>query len=227
MKLLLLLVWLLQEPSITFPSETIKADTPKPSVEVEKFTTEEWYSIESTVPLLIFDSPAGVINVEEIPTGTRLRGKFAGKVGTQTITVESPFFYVLEGQAAGRVEILYQPEGSKGRQGLRRRWLDVIDVPKPDPVTPTPVEPQDDVSKAFRLYQREWRLAQKELATRLENKLISTEEEATEWFKAAHRQCQVKAFTGLLTAEELAFGGEQWTPEKHVLYIRRYFDGTD
>ena len=107
MKLLLLLVWLLQEPSITFPSETIKADTPKPSVEVEKFTTEEWYSIESTVPLLIFDSPAGVINVEEIPTGTRLRGKFAGKVGTQTITVESPFFYVLEGQAAeiGRAHV--------------------------------------------------------------------------------------------------------------------------
>lgn len=223
MKFLLLLACLLQEPVIVFPSETIRADTPKPPAEIDKFTTEEWYLIQSPVPLDVFDSPAGIVTIEEVPTGTRLRGKFAGQSGIQTLVAESPFLYVLEGQATGRVEIMYRPEGSKGRQSLRRRLLDVIDVPKPDPITPGPVEPKDDVAKAFRVYEREWRLAQKELATRLENKVISSEEEAADWFKAAHRQCQVKAFTSLLTAEELEFGGEQWTPEKHALYIRRYF----
>jgi len=224
MQLLILLACLLQEPVITFPSEATKLDTPKPVAEVETFTTEEWYSIESTVPLIVFDSPAGVVSVEEVQTGTRLRGKFAGKPGIQTVTVESPFFYVLEGQATGRVEILIQPEGSKGRQGLKRRFLDVVDIPRPTPIVDPIVEPQDDVSRAFRTYQKEWRAAQRELASRLENRLITTEAEATEWFKTAHRQCQIKAFTSILTAEELAFGGEQWTPEKHALYIQRYFN---
>lgn len=223
MRLLILLALLLQEPDITFPSQEPKSDEPKPQV-IEKFTTDEWYWLASPVALDILDSPAGVIVIEEVPMGSRLRGRFCGSQGVQTKVVDSPFFYLFEGQATGRVEILYRPEGSKGRENLRRRYLDVIDVPKPGPITPSPIEPTDDVSKAFRLYEREWRLAQKELATRLENKVITTEEEATDWFKAAHRQCQVKAFTGLLTAEEFEFGGEQWTPEKHALYIRRYFN---
>jgi hypothetical protein len=80
----------------------------------------------------------------------------------------------------------------------------------------------DDVSMAFAAYERAWRAAQGDLADRLDRGEITSEAMAAEWFGAANAEARRIAFTPLLRLESAAFGGENWTAEKHSRYIRRY-----
>lgn len=82
--------------------------------------------------------------------------------------------------------------------------------------------PSDDVAAAFSRYESLWRDAQKELANRLDSGQITSEAAATEWFAVANQEARKQAFLPLLTIESKAFGGEQWTAEKHAAHIRRY-----
>ena len=78
---------------------------------------------------------------------------------------------------------------------------------------------------AFRAYETAWRQAQSDLADRLDSGDITSEKLAADWFGAANLEARKQAFLPLLRAEAVAFGGENWTAEKHSTYIRRYARG--
>ena len=87
---------------------------------------------------------------------------------------------------------------------------------------PSPDNSPDDVSAAFDVAEKLWRVAQGSLADRLESGEITSETAATEWFAEANKQARKQAFQGVLEAEHAAFGGENWTAKKHAEHIRRY-----
>lgn len=92
--------------------------------------------------------------------------------------------------------------------------------PSPDRDQPTPVV--DRSAKAFRDYERLWRLAQGELARKLRSGDIKTEPQATEWFSRANNEALKTAFGPLAEAEYGRFGGEKWTSEKHAEQAEEY-----
>jgi hypothetical protein len=107
---------------------------------------------------------------------------------------------------------------------LRRRILNVT-AAQTTPPDQRPQPPADDVAVAFRTYEQAWRQAQSDLADRLDSGEITSEKLAADWFATANLEARKQAFLPLLRAEAVAFGGENWTAEKHSTYIRRYARG--
>jgi hypothetical protein len=89
---------------------------------------------------------------------------------------------------------------------------------------PADAPSSDDAAVAFDRYETLWRDAQSALAEKLKSGEIKSEKDAGKWFAAANSAAMGIAFKPLLEQEADAFGGEQWTAEKHAEYIRRYAD---
>lgn len=225
MRLLLLFLCLFDEPAtIDFPSSEIPPA--KPVVQfVETFDTEQLYLIQSESALVIDAVPEGIVNITEVTAGTIIRSRFAGGLQrAETRFVEKPNGYLVEGIAVGEVTLLIRPEPVTRQTQVTRKKLKVIDTVKVDPINVDPPVVKDEIDLLFDQDKADWRNLQRTLSARLKSGDIKSEEDATQWFKTNWYQVRASNWAQLLTKEELAFGVENWTPEKHADYIRRYYD---
>jgi hypothetical protein len=229
MKAILLLLTLLQDvPTIEFPEPLQPApqieDEPQPIQTADTFATDQLYLIQSDLSLVILASPAGVLQVTPAKQGSVIFSRFAGGKGLEERTISRANGYVVRGLAAGTAELLILPAGSADVVDLRRRILNVT-AAQTTPPDGRPQPPADDVAVAFRAYETAWRQAQSDLADRLESGEITSEKLAADWFATANLEARKQAFLPLLRAEAVAFGGDNWTAEKHSAFIRRYARG--
>jgi hypothetical protein len=229
MKALILLLMMLQDvPTIEFPEPPQPApqieDEPQPQPTVDTFATDQLYLIQSDLSLVILASPAGVLQVTPARQGSVIFSRFAGGKGLEERTVTRANGYVVRGLAAGTAELLILPAGSADVVDLRRRILNVT-AAQTTPPDQRPQPPADDVAVAFRAYEVAWRQAQSDLADRLDSGEITSEKMAADWFATANLEARKQAFLPLLRAESVAFGGDNWTAEKHSAFIRRYARG--
>jgi len=229
MKAILLLLALLQDvPTIEFPEPLQPApqieDNPQPIQTADTFSTDQLYLIQSDLSLVILASPAGVLQVTPAKQGSVIFSRFAGGKGLEERQVVRANGYVIRGLAAGTAELLILPAGSADVVDLRRRILNVT-AAQTTPPDGRPQPPADDVAVAFRAYETAWRQAQSDLADRLDSGEITSEKLAADWFATANLEARKQAFLPLLRAEAVAFGGDNWTAEKHAQFIRRYSRG--
>ena len=217
---LLLLFALLQDggSGIEFPQGQVQQEVAPAPRAIDTLYLDEFYLIQSDVPLLILSSPLGVVDVTASKKGTIVNSKFAGGSGKNEVrTVEREWGYLVNGMAAGAVELIVIPAGTTDLSTMRRALLQV-QARKGQSASP---DPQDEVDVAFLQYEREWREIQGRLIEKLRNGEIDTQEDAAKWFGAEHSAARMRAFQPLLEREQDAFGGA-WTPEGHANYIRRY-----
>ena len=229
MKALFLLLMMLQDvPTIEFPEPLQPTpqieDEPQPQPTADTFSTDQLYLIQSDLSLVILASPAGVLQVTPAKQGSVIFSKFAGGKGLEERQVLRANGYVIRGLAAGTAELLILPAGSADVTDLRRRILNVT-AAQTTPPDGRPQPPADDVAVAFRAYEVAWRQAQSDLADRLDSGEIISEKLAADWFATANIEARKQAFLPLLRAEAVAFGGDNWTAEKHSAFIRRYSRG--
>jgi|GEM_PF-5274974 len=225
MRLLLLFLCLFDEPTIIeFPSSEI---TPvKPVVQsVETFDIEQLYLIQSDSVLVIDAVPEGVVAITEVTSQTVIRSRFAGgSERAETRKVEKLNGYLVEGVIAGEVTLLVRSEPVTRNTEVTRKKLKITDVVKVDPINVEPAVVKDEIDLLFDQDKANWRNLQKTLSSRLKAGEIKSEEDATQWFKTNWYQIRASNWAPMLTKEELAFGAENWTAEKHADYIRRYYD---
>jgi len=126
---------------IRLPELAVPTPMPRPASAVSKLASDEWYIVDSDVPVLVLASPEGIVTVSEDSGPVKIRGKFAdgaGKVESRTYKGKSVF--TVEAVQTGRVEILIVPVGGDAKSVIRRT-LDVSSNvgprPPPDP-TPDP-----------------------------------------------------------------------------------------
>ena len=222
MKLLMLLCLLLNQNDIVVPLVQPPQNVAPQPTAVDTVRLDEYYFIESDDPLIILDSPMGLVSTKPWQQGTVLHSRFAGGNGVEERVVQKPYGYTIRGMTTGKVEILLLKVGAADQSDIRRIPLTILDPTPETIITPQPVKPLDDMAKAFQVYQSDLRKAHQELADRLLNGTIKTEQEAAIWLGTAHQELRRRAFTPLLQLEMQDFGGANWTPEKHAAYIRRY-----
>lgn len=80
----------------------------------------------------------------------------------------------------------------------------------------------DAVSAVFDAQESAFRKYAGELAAALRSGQVKSESDATVWFDSKFGPESQAAWTPLLTAEAEAFGGKEWTAEKHAAHIERY-----
>jgi hypothetical protein len=229
MKAFLLLLMMLQDvPTIEFPEPLQPTpqieDEPQPIQTADTFSTDQLYLIQSDLSLVILASPAGVLQVTPARQGSVIFSRFAGGKGLEERLFTRANGYIVRGLAAGTAELLILPAGSADVVDLRRRILNVT-AAQTTPPDGRPQPPADDVAVAFRAYEVAWRQAQSDLADRLDSGEITSEKLAADWFATANLEARKQAFLPLLRAEAVAFGGDNWTAEKHAQFIRRYSRG--
>lgn len=222
MKLLMLLCLLLNQNDIVVPLVQPPQNVAPQPTAVDTVRLDEYYFIESDDPLIILDSPVGLVTTQSWKQGTVLHSRFAGSNGVEERVVQKQYGYTIRGIATGRAEILLLKAGASDVSDIRRIPLTVTAIPEPPVFPPEPERLKDEMAKAFRVYESELRKAHQELADRLMNGTIKSEQEAATWLGTAHQELRKRAFTPLLQLEEADFGGPNWTAEKHAEYIRRY-----
>ena len=138
-------------PQIIFPTIPViddgdvpEEDLPVPPVRpkrgpefVSKLSEETWLVVESPGPLMIFDFPEGLVEVDS-DDGARpmkVKGKFAdgtGKVETRTFT--SKHLYFVNALKSGEMEMLIVPEGAISKTQSQRHKITVMgQAPNPPP----------------------------------------------------------------------------------------------
>jgi hypothetical protein len=128
------------------PEEDHPAPVPKPNrgpVPVSSLSEDTWYVIESPVPLIVLNSPAGHVGVQPEEGPVKVRGKFADGTGkTETRTFSSKHLYFVNAVKAGQIELLIVPIGVSAEAEVIRQPLTVIGlapIPPPGPGPgPTP-----------------------------------------------------------------------------------------
>lgn len=128
------------------PEEDHPAPIPKPNrgpVPVSSLSEDTWYVIESPVPLIILNSPAGHVGVQPEEGPVKVRGKFADGTGkTETRTFSSKHLYFVNAVKAGQIELLIVPIGVSAEAEVIRQPLTVMGlapIPPPGPGPgPTP-----------------------------------------------------------------------------------------
>lgn len=124
------------------------APAPAPG-EVSRLAGDQWYVIDSDVPLVVLSSPAGLVKVTRDAGPVKMRGRFVDGAGSETRTYAGKHVYTVEAIAAGRVELLVVPVGATDETGVIRRTIDVTagrgPCPPPDP-EPKP-DPKPDPAK--------------------------------------------------------------------------------
>jgi hypothetical protein len=133
------------------PEEDLPVPPPRPKRGpefVSKLNEETWLVIESPGPLMIFDFPEGLVEIDS-DDGARpmkVKGKFAdgtGKVETRTFT--SKHLYFVNAVKAGQMEMLIIPEGAISKTQSQRHKIVVMGqgpIPPPDPDPEPEPEPE-------------------------------------------------------------------------------------
>ena len=144
-KIVLPVTPVLVEPDIQPP--------PKPNVEPRVIGTiglDEWYVVESSVELIVLQSPDGLIGIEAASGPIKVRGKFSDGTGkTETREYRSPYVYFVTAEKTGTTELILVPVGVMDAKDIVRQVLVVSGqgpqpppVPDPDdPIVPDPVTP--------------------------------------------------------------------------------------
>lgn len=122
----------------TVPVEVVPTPKPAPNA-VMKLAMDEWYIIDADVPILLFDSPVGMVKVTKESGPLTLRGRFVGEVGVKTKKVKGKYIYQVEAAKTGAVELIVVPVGATDEASAIRKTLDVDAGEGPRP----PPEPTD------------------------------------------------------------------------------------
>jgi hypothetical protein len=222
MKLLMLVcLWLVQDGIVVPISPPPQTQPPQPT-QVDTFRLDEFYFIESDDPLIILDSPVGLITTKSWQQGTVIYSRFAGGTAAEERTVARKYGYTIRAVAIGKVEVILLKAGATDATTMKRLPLTVTPVPDAPIIRPEPNKPLDEMGKAFRFYEVELRKAHKDLAERLRSGAIRSESDAATWLGTANQEIRRRAFTPMLAVEAEAFGGEKWTAEDHANFIMRY-----
>jgi hypothetical protein len=130
------------------------APPPAPVADVSKLAADQWYVIDSDVPVIVLASPAGLVRVTEEAGPVRIKGRFADGAGkVETRDYKGKHVVTVEAVATGRVEIIVVPVGAQKAADVIRRTLDVytgLPPPLPDD-PPKPVEPPEPVAGPLRV----------------------------------------------------------------------------
>jgi hypothetical protein len=125
------------------------APPPAPVADVSKLAADQWYVIDSDVPVIVLASPAGLVRVTEEAGPVRIKGRFADGAGkVETRDYKGKHVVTVEAVATGRVEIIVVPVGAQKAADVIRRTLDVytgLPPPLPDD-PPKPIEPPEPPS---------------------------------------------------------------------------------
>lgn len=134
------------------PAAPVRMPTADPDPGGVRLTQDQLFVIDSDVPLLVFDSPAGLVRVTAEAGPIKIKGLFAGGPPvSQTKTFAGKFVYTVEAaDRTGRCELLVVPAGIKDKSEAIRRTIDVgagpvlpppaalLPAPKPAPPGPPP-----------------------------------------------------------------------------------------
>jgi len=137
----------------------IEPDTPPPTnpndpVRVSELGADQWYVVESSVPIIVISSPIGIVDIELSAGPIRVRGKFAdGNGQIETRTYSQPYLAFVTPAAKGVTEIIVYPGGATQESDLLRQMLTVMgpqpppivepilpDIPVVDPVAPGKIQ---------------------------------------------------------------------------------------
>lgn len=140
-------------PDFEFPQVKVE-DPPAPKAEdVSAIPAGALYAIQSKVPLLILDTPAGVVSVKEVQGKATIGGKFVGwKNGAFDLReFAGPYTYLVIPSADGKVELMVGPAEKASRDKMVRKQLEVVsgDCEKPRP-KPKPLPEEDQFTKDLR-----------------------------------------------------------------------------
>ena len=135
---------------IRLPELAVPTPMPRPASAVSKLSGDQFYIVDSDVPVMVIASPEGVVSITEDSGPLKLKGKFAdGKGGIETRTYAGKYIFTIEAVMTGKVEIIVIKQGSGETKSTihSRRTLDVTagEGPRPPPddgkkeeVKPTP-----------------------------------------------------------------------------------------
>lgn len=221
MKLLMLLCLWMQD-DIVVPVVQPPQNVPPQPTQVDTFRLDEFYFIESDDPLIILDSPLGLITTKSWQQGTVIYSRFAGGETTEERTVTKKYGYTIRAVATGKVEVILLKAGATDATSMKRLPLTVTPVPDTPILRPEPDKALDEMGKAFRFYETELRKAHKDLAERLRSGAIRSEADAATWLGTANQEIRRRAFTPMLAVEAEVFGGDKWSAESHADFIERY-----
>lgn len=153
---LLLSASLAADPAgIRLPESAVPTPMPTPVLAVSRLAADEYYVVDSDVPLIVLASPEGFVSVTEDVGPLKLKGKFADGLGkVETRTYKGKHVFTVDAVAAGKVELLIVPIGGDAKSVIRRTLEvtgarpppdcpppPVVDPPKPPPVVDPPVTP--------------------------------------------------------------------------------------
>jgi hypothetical protein len=117
---------------LTPPVDPVGPVVPKP---VNTISGDQWYVVQSSVPLITLQSPTGgLLDIEQAEGPIRVRGHFCdgdGKVETRTY--KSAYVYFATAAKAGSVELILIPVGVQNEAGIVRQMLTVSVLPNPPP----------------------------------------------------------------------------------------------
>jgi hypothetical protein len=111
-----------------------------------KLSPDLLFVIDSDVPVLVLDSPRGLVRLSREAGPLRVRGRFVDRPEViETRTFAGKHVTLVEPLATGRVELLILPTGATSEDLVIRRTLEIVggDAPRPPPVpVPPPVPPE-------------------------------------------------------------------------------------
>lgn len=136
------------------PAPTPPTPMPSPNA-AQTVAADEWFVIDSDVPLLVLPSPLGRLIVNEDTGPITMRGKFVGGNGIERKTFNGKHVYTIEATHSGPVELLIVPVGATKTADVIRRNLilkaggDTAPKPTPTPDPKPQPKPSPYVGKWF------------------------------------------------------------------------------
>lgn len=132
-------------PVLVEPNEPTPQPLPGPPLPISIISGDQWYVIESSVPLIVLASPDGFVSIEPSEGPIKVRGVFADGTGkVETRTFSQPYVYFVNAKASGKVELLVIPQGVTSEADIIRQPLTVTVGPRPPPIPPEPPTPDPD-----------------------------------------------------------------------------------
>lgn len=91
-----------------------------------------------------------------------------------------------------------------------------------DPVNPDKVQPTVFAGAALDDYKKFWLELNAKGVEKLRAGEFASEADYAAWFNKVNAEAMKEAFKPLLAQEAIAFGGPNWTAEKHAAFIEQY-----
>lgn len=136
---------------IRFPDIPEPPPAPAPKA-VTELQPDQWYVIESTMPVVVLGSPAGLVTITAETGPMKMRGQFVDAKGIETRTYSSPYLYTVEAAGAGIVELLVIPQSVDDAADVVRKTLTVSGTgPEPPPDPDVDPEPEPEPGPAGKL----------------------------------------------------------------------------